>query len=204
MPEVTLAARAGAAARMLLAPPDAALLAALAPAAGTPLELERARQDFYDFLCVPQSGCYIPPYAHVLGRGERLEEFWHFPPPRYDGGDVLRPWYDAVGFDPATLGADPLIAGPNRPLDHAGFVLAFLAGLLEAAAGEPAGPAAVRGFLAGYFGGWIDLLAELLTLSESRYIGLVGEGLAEFAADVRDAFPEPEEVSGASAEEAVS
>ena len=86
---------------MLLAPPDPALLAALAPVAEAPLDLERARQDFYDFLCVPQSGCYIPPYAHVLARGEANGEYWHFPPPRFDGGDALRRWYDAAGFDPA-------------------------------------------------------------------------------------------------------
>ena len=70
MPDDGLPERAAAAARLLLAPPDPALLAALAPLAEAPLDAERARQDFYDFLCVPQSGCYIPPYAHVLARGE--------------------------------------------------------------------------------------------------------------------------------------
>jgi Nitrate reductase delta subunit len=203
MPEA-FAASAAAAARMLLAPPDAALLGALAPAADEPLEIERARQDFYDFLCVPQSGCYIPPYAHVLARGERTAELWHFPPPRFDGGDALRPWYEAARFEPARLKADPLIAGPNRPFDHAGFVLAFLAALLSAAADEPAGAAVVSDFLAEHGGAWIDLFAELLGLSESPYITLLGQGLAELVADLRAAFPPQREVRVVPAEAAVS
>jgi Nitrate reductase delta subunit len=188
MSEPPLAAEAAAAARMLLAPPDGVLLAALAPAMRAPLEAEEARQDFYDFLCVPQSGRYIPPYAHVLSRGEREAEFWQFPPPRFDGGDGLRVWYQAFGFDPARLAADPLIAGPNRPLDHAGFILAYLSCLLEAARAEPLGPAVLRGFLESHFGSWFDLLAELLGVSGSPYLMLLGGGLAEFAFDLRAAF----------------
>ncbi len=197
MREPSLAAHAAVLARMLLAPPDAPELAALAPAAGVPLDAERARQDFYDFLCVPQSGCYIPPYAHVLARGEWNGEYWHFPPPRFDGGDGLRRWYDAGGFDPVQLDADPLIAGPNRPLDHAGFVCAFLASLLESAASEPDGPILVRSFLAEHADGWIDLLAQLLTLSDSPYLMLVGEGLAELAEELRSAFPAAEPADAA-------
>ena len=180
--------RAAAAARLLLAPPDPALLAALTPLAEAPLDAERSRQDFYDFLCVTQSGCYIPPYAHVLARGEWNGEYWHFPPPRYDGGDALRPWYDAAGFDPASLQADPLIAGANRPLDHAGFVLAFLAGLLVQARADPEGAIVVRGFVAEHLGPWVDLLSELLAVSGSPYITLLGGGLHEFVVDMRVEF----------------
>ncbi len=189
MPDSGLSARAAAAARMLLAPPDPALLAALAPVADGPLDLERARQDFYDYLCVPQSGCYLPPYAHVLARGEGHGEYWHFPPPHFDGGDAMRFWYDAAGFDPAALDADPLIAGANRPLDHAGFVLAFLAVLLKEAADEPVAPALVRDFVEDGLGPWADLLAELLGLSESPYLVLLGAGLRELLDDLRAEFP---------------
>ncbi len=199
MREPPLAEEAAAAARMLLAPPDRALIAALAAAWRTPPEAEEARQDFYDILCVPQSGRYIPPYAHVLARGEREAEFWRFPPPRFDGGDALRPWYEAAGFDPARLMADPLIAGPNRPLDHAGFILAYLARLIAAARAEPLGPAVLRGFLSVHFGSWFDLLAELLEASGSPYLGLLGSGLAEFALDLRAAFPPESEESVAAA-----
>ncbi len=185
MPDTGLPGRAAAAARLLLVPPDPALLAALAPLADAPLDAERARQDFYDFLCVPQSGCYIPAYAHVLARGEWNGEYWHFPPPRYDGGDALRRWYEAAGFDPATLDADPLIAGANRPLDQAGFVLAFLAGLLEQARAEPAGAVVVQEFVAEHLGPWVDLLAELLAVSGSPYIALLGGGLHELVAELR-------------------
>lgn len=196
MPDDGLPERAAAAARLLLAPPDPTLLAALAPLAEAPLDAERSRQDFYDFLCVTQSGCYIPPYAHVLARGEWNGEYWHFPPPHYDGGDALRGWYDAAGFDPATLDADPLIAGANRPLDHAGFVLAFLAGLLEQARAEPAGAIVVRGFVAEHLGPWVDLLAELLAVSGSPYITLLGGGLHGLVVEVRAQFAPVEEPAG--------
>lgn len=194
MPEWDQAIRARAAARMLLAAPDAALLSVLAQAASLPLDHEQARQDFYDFLCVPQSGCYIPPYAHVLGRGEWNGEYWHFPPPHFDGGDRLGPWYEAAGFDPARLDADPLIAGPNRPLDHAGFILAFLAGMLEQADREPTGSAVVQDFVAEHLGSWVDLLAELLAVSGSPYIRVLGEELGELIRDVRTRFVVAEEL----------
>ena len=189
MPDCGLSARAAAAARMLLAPPDPALLEALKPVADGPLDLEQARQHFYDFLCVPQSGCYIPPYAHVLARGERHGDYWHFPPPRFDGGDAFRTWYDAAGFDPRTLDLDPLIAGANRPLDHAGFVLAFLAGLLDQAEQQPSAARLMSGFIADNLGPWAHLLADLLALSGSPYIILLGAGLRELLADLRAEFP---------------
>ncbi len=188
-PEPTLAGEAAAAARMLLAPPDQALIDAVARVVPAPLEVEAARQDFRDFLCVPQSGHYIPPYAHVLSRGKQQAEFWQFPPSRLDGGDALRPWYEAFGFNPRLLAVDALIAGPDRPLDHAGVILAYLACLIAAARAEPLGPAVLRGFLRAHFGSWFDLLAELLRASGSPYLTLLGGGLAEFAFDLRAAFP---------------
>ena len=91
---------------------------------------DQARQDFYDVLCVPQSGRYIPPYAHVLACGKvRNGDWWHFPPARFDGGDSLAGWYAVIGFDPMTIEADPMLRGPHRPLDQVGFVLAYLAAL---------------------------------------------------------------------------
>ncbi len=195
MPEAGLAERTAAAARMLLAPPDPALLAALAGAAEAPVEEEQARQDFYDFLCVLQSGCYVPPYVHVLARAERKGEYWHFPPPRFDGGDGLRLWYDAGGFDPASLAADPLIAGANRPLDHLGFVLAFLARLLADAERQPEARPLAATFIAQTLGPGTDLFADLLAGSESPYASLLGRGLAELLGDLRAEFPDPEQAA---------
>lgn len=185
MPDRGLASRAAAAAHLLLVPPDQATLAALAPAAEEVLDGEAARQDFYDYLCVPQSGCYIPLYAHVLARGEWSGEYWHFPPPRFDGGDALRIWYDAAGFDPAALPADPLLGGENRPLDHAGTVLAFLAGLIEQAHATPEHADVVRDFVVEHVDGWADLFAELLMAAASPYIALLGSGLHEFLVELR-------------------
>lgn len=113
-PELPQLLAAGAA--LLLRPPQAVALTALCESRGIELDPVRARQDFYDALCVPQSGRYIPPYAHVLAQARvRDGGWWYFPPPRFDGGDVLAPWYQAVGFDPMQLDVDPMVKGPHRP-----------------------------------------------------------------------------------------
>lgn len=126
MPEPDLSAVLAAAATLLLRPPDATVLAALAESNGVALEMEKARQDFYDVLCVPQSGRYIPPYAHVLLQGRSREnDWWYFPAPRYDGGDALASWYEAAGFSPRPHDIDPMLRGPHRPLDNAGLIIAF-------------------------------------------------------------------------------
>lgn len=73
----------------------------------------------------------------------------------------------------------------------------FLPAYSSPAASEPDGPILVRSFLAEHADGWIDLLAQLLTLSDSPYLMLVGEGLAELAEELRSAFPAAEPADAA-------
>jgi len=96
-PGVTEQLRAAAA--LLLQPPDERTLAVLQAASGERLDPGAARQDFYDTFCIPRSGRYIPPYRHVLLRARELQDYWYFPPPRYNGGDGLVSWYESIGFD---------------------------------------------------------------------------------------------------------
>ncbi len=186
MSEASLSGRLAAAAALLLRPPQADTLALLSAACQVDLDPRVARQDFYDILCVPQSGRYVPPYAHVLAQGRQVDEYRHFPQARYDGGDGLRPWYDAVGFDPLSLDVDPMNQGPHRPLDHVGYVLAFAAGLAEAAESSETARGCAVGFVAECLGDWIDGYADLLARSESRYINLVAGALAEAVAELRE------------------
>ena len=189
MSDSELARLAEAGSRLLLHPPDARVLGALAPLTRGPLDLQRARQDFYDYLCVPQSGCFLPPYAHVLGRAEETEEFWHFPSARFDGGDALLPWYDAAGFNPAELEADPILSASNRPLDHVGVLLAFLSLLLQASKDSDADREVLADFVAEHIEPWGDLFVRLLRQADSAYISLVGEALGDFLPMLRATHP---------------
>ncbi len=189
MSDPGLARLAEAGSRLLLQPPDARVLGALAPVTHGPLDLQRARQDFYDFLCIPQSGCFLPPYAHVLSRAEETEEFWHFPAARFDGGDALLPWYDAAGFNPAELDADPILSASNRPLDHVGVLLAFLSLLLQASKDSDADREVLADFIAEHIEPWADLFVRLLTQADCAYISLVGEALGDFLTILRATHP---------------
>lgn len=187
--DAELARLAGAASYLLLNAPDASALDALRAQTGQVLDLARARQDFHNFLCVPQSGCFLPPYAHVLAAAQETEEFWHFPPARFDGGDALMPWYDAVGFRPAGLRADPILGTSSRPLDHVGVLLAFLALLLDSATDGEADRAVVAEFVGEHVQPWADVFVRLLTQSGSDYLGLVGEAVGDLVAALRTAHP---------------
>jgi len=185
-----------AAAALLLRPPRASTLAALSESSGIELDPAQARQDFYDALCVPQSGRYIPPYAHVLAQGRvRDGDWWHFPPPRFDGGDALAPWYDAVGFDPMRLDADPMVKGPHRPLDNVGVILAYLAGLVASReTGKTDGATAdaiIAGFLTEHVGAWLDRFCDLLGGSGSPYLDAVASAVLEAVLMTRADFPAP-------------
>ncbi len=189
MSDTALSGHLAAAAAMVLLPPDEKLLAILAETHHTKIDLLRASRDFYDTLCVPQSGHYVPPYAHVLAKMRQIKGYYNFPPARYDGGDALRAWYDAIDFEPLSLDVDPMNQGPHRPLDHIGFVLTFLSELADAAeSSEVAGEIAV-GFTTEHFGHWVDCYVDMLSRSDSPYIGFVAEALAEAVAAVRKNFP---------------
>jgi hypothetical protein len=174
-----LAAETAALARFFLGPPDEALAATWKDATGTRLDLAHARQDYYDYFCIPQSGCFIPPYAHVLTRSQDIEDFWHFPAPRHDGGDALLPWYDVAGFDPIKSALDPLLEGTTLPLDHIGFILAFLANLIDVADG-PSDRDIVTEFLVEHVLPWTRLLPSLLLKADSPYVVGLGSALREW------------------------
>lgn len=196
MPEPDLSQLLAAAAALVLRPPDAPALEALAESCGIKLDPGRARQDFYDALCVPQSGRYIPPYAHVLAQGRvRDGDWWYFPPPRFDGGDALAPWYEAVGFDLMRLDADPMLKGPHRPLDNVGFILAYLAGLVASRDGghtdTVTADAIIATFLTEQVGAWLDRFCDLLGGSGSPYLEAVAEAVQEAAQTTRARYPAP-------------
>lgn len=196
MLEPTVSRMLAAAAAMLLRPPDAITLRALAESREIILDPALARQDFYDVLCVPQSGRYIPPYAHVLAQGRlKNDDWWHFPPPRYDGGDALAPWYGAVGFDPLQLDADPMLRGSHRPLDNVGFIVAYLAGLVasrDAAGADPttADPIIIT-FMTEQVDTWLGRFCDLLGGSGSAYLELVAEAVQEAVQATRESCPAP-------------
>ncbi len=182
------------AAALLLRPPDAPVLASLAASTRGALDPGQARQDFYDVLCVPQSGRYIPPYAHVLAQGRvRDGDCWYFPPPRFNGGNALAPWYEAVGFDPMRLDADPMLKGPHRPLDNVGFIFAYLAGLMSSRDADKidktVANAIIATFLSEHVGAWLDRFCALLQGSGSPYLEAVGEVVREAAEAARACCP---------------
>ena len=194
MPDPKLSQMLAAVAAMLLRPPSAEVLAAFAASGGSEIEAARARQDFYDVLCVPQSGRHISPYAHVLSQGHLLDDAcWNFPPPRYDGGDALAEWYEAVGFDPLRLDADPMLRGPHRALDQVGFIFAYLAGLVASEeAGQPDSAAAsgvIGVFLDTHLGEWIDRFCTLLGDCGSPYLHAVAGALADCTEMARARYP---------------
>jgi len=182
------------AAALVLRPPDASALEALAESSEIVLDPGRARQDFYDVLCIPQSGRYIPPFAHVLAEGRVTDgDWWHFPAPHFDGGDALKPWYEAVGFDPLQLAVDPMLKGPHRPLDNVGFLLAYLAGLVASRdmgitdIGDA--DAIVASFTSQFMGSWIDRFCDLLEGSASPYLEAVAEAVRESIHAARERYP---------------
>jgi len=194
MHELELPEMLAAAAALLLRPPDERALAALAESGGINLDPARAQQDFYDVLCVPQSGRYVPPYAHVLVQGRlRDDDWWYFPPPRFDGGDDLVPWYDAVKFDPMRLDVDPMLKGPHRPLDNVGFIFAYLAGLAATrnadGADRDTADAIIAEFVTEHVDAWLPRFCDLLRGSGSPYLEAVGGALQEAAQALRTCYP---------------
>lgn len=198
MPDPELARMLSAAGSLVLRAPTPELLTILAESEGLTLELDRARQDFYDVLCVPQSGRYVPPYAHVLAAGRvnrgGAKVLWNFPPPRYDGGDALARWYDAVGFEPLTLDADPMLRGPHRPLDTIGYILTYMAGLVASRDVEVVtleqSDAIIVTFLAQHVDPWADRFCELLASCESPYLRTVAQAVHEVVETLRACYPD--------------
>jgi len=192
MPEPRLTERLAAAAALTLCSPTAETVEILGAAAGRKLNADEARQNFYDVFCIPQSGRYVPPYAHVLRQAQQQGEYWHFPPPRHDGGDEAASWYRIVGFDPQNLDVSPLFQGPLRPLDHIGFILAYLARLAAACEADPAAQEVAVSFVAEMLGLWADRYVMLLGQAQGDYAPLVAHAVADALTDVRTVFSTPQ------------
>ncbi len=95
------------------------------------------------------------------------------------------PWYDAAGFDASLLPADSILASANRPLDHVGTRLAYLALLLDAAQDSEADRAVIGEFLGEHAEPWADSFAHLLSCSANPCIALLGSMLGDLFTAVR-------------------
>ena len=180
-----------AAAALLLQPPDERILNVLQATSGERLDPGVARQDFYDVLCIPQSGRYLPPYRHVVLHARDMKDYWYFPPPRYTGGDGLIPWYDTIGFNVSQLNVDVLLAGPNRPLDHLGYILAFLSAVALSSDENAELSELGSAFADEFLGEWPRLYVSLLARADSVYLHLVADALNEALDRVKEYFPPP-------------
>lgn len=184
------ASQIAAAAALLLRAPDERTVGLLAGGPADAEAVAAARQDYWDVLCIPQSGRFVPPYEHVLRNAYRRDQFWFFPPARYDGGDGVASVYAAFGFEPRKLDIEPVWAVAHLPADHIGFMLAFVAWALGALERMPAGEEArVRAqaqaqaelarFVAGHLGKWTTLYADLLADRGGAFLGQVSRAVRE-------------------------
>jgi hypothetical protein len=177
-----------AAAALLLQMPDERTLSILQSASGERLDPGQARQDFYDTFCIPRSGRYIPPYRHVMLDARELQDYWYFPPPRYNGGDELTTWYETIGFDVAQLNADVLLKGPNRPLDHLGYLLAFVSNVSRPADENSELFELGSTFAEEFLSEWPRRYVSLLSRADSVYLHLVADALNEALDQVNEHF----------------
>ncbi len=174
-----------AAAALLLRPPDERVRALVSAWSGETPSLDGMRQDFYDVLCVPQSGRYVPLYEHVVRQARRVGRMWFFPPARHDGGRLVGGYYLRCGFDRRRLEVHPILAAPHLPGDHLGFMLAFVSWLLGAR--QKAGVRDVeaidrqlRVFVGRHLDDWVETCSALLEDRGGAY-------LAAIASATRDA-----------------
>lgn len=173
----------------MLRPPDEQSLSVLETVTGERLSLAIARQDFYDTLCIAQSGRYIPPYRHVLLRAKEVEDYWYFPAPRYNGGDDLASWYESIGFDISSLNTDKLLQGPVQPLDHVGYLVSFLSNLVRLSDEDERLSALGSSFVETILGEWTRLYVWLLSNAGSDYLHFVADAINEALDLVIEGFP---------------
>lgn len=179
---------------LLLRAPDERIRSQLCAAAGTAAvpPLAVLRQSFYDRFCIPQSGLYIPPFEHVFRRRDKAGQRWHFPPARHGAAQEVEAVYARFGFWHTALDADPILSAPHLPGDHLGFMLAFVAWVLQGTEREEAMPTElfmqVKKFIASHLDGWVEDYCELLEASEPHgYPAAVGAAVSEAVAEVRQA-----------------
>jgi len=178
-----VAAEIRAAAALLLRAPDSVVLNSLVSCDGPQTRsLAVARQDYFDVICIPQSGRFVPPYEHVVRRAQRDGKMWFFPPARYDGGDAVAEVFRNFGFERQTLDVESVWAPPHLPADHLGFMLAFVAWVLDGLACvedavRAAGSDALARFVKQHLGRWTGIYADLLTDQGGAYLSGVADAV---------------------------
>ena len=148
---------------------------------GCQLSLKQLRQRFYDRLCMPQSGWYLPPYEQVFKKRYRVENVWHFPAAQYDQAVQVENIYAHYAFRHDLLCVHPLLRGVH-PGDHLGFMLVFVGSLLnQSLQGEDW--AGLRPELNGFVQAHLDWLKDFCALlpvgDDSGYLAAVADALRE-------------------------
>jgi len=185
----TLACTAG---TLLLTEPDHRLLRCLLETTDFQVgTLETLRQAFYDRLCMPQSGLYVPPFEHVFRGGRKANGVWHFPPARADGALEVEAIYREQGFRHTTLNVAPLFRSAHLPGDHIGFMLIFLGWMLRSRTGYDTALCSLLGrFVARHLDGWIEPFGERLCAGDTTgYLTAVAAAVSESAAELRRRLP---------------
>ncbi|RMD62832.1 MAG: hypothetical protein D6826_06415 [Alphaproteobacteria bacterium] len=202
MPE-PIAAEIRAAAALLLRAPDEQVVTILSEGEEPgPQALAAARQDYFEVICIPQSGRFVPPYEHVVRAARRDGEMWFFPPARYDGGDVVAHIFRNFGFERRALDVEPLWAPPHLPADHLGFMLAFVAWGLDGLAKvddvvHATWSDELAWFVEQHLDGWTEIYADLLADRGGTYLGAVADAVWTSVELVRETLA-PVSAGGAS------
>ncbi len=166
---------------LLLTEPDEKLCAMLRQV-GCELSLKQIRQRFYDRLCMPQSGWYLPPYEQVFKKRYRVDNIWHFPAAHYDQAVQVESIYARYAFRHEQLCVHPLLRGVY-PGDHLGFMLVFAGSLLqhplEDEDWERLRPD-LYGFAQAHLNDWLEDFCDLLPVGDdSGYLTAVADALRE-------------------------
>lgn len=181
-----------AAAALLLQEPDDRIAALVEEWAGKPVPPPAVlRQDFYDVMCIPQSGRFVPPYAHVLRAARQEGKMWFFPPPRHDGGQEVEARYARLGFDRTRLAVAAPLAAPHLPGDHLGFMFAFSAHVLKLATRVPESDRPLiegeqRALARLLSQPWLDTYAMLVEDRGGLYLAAVADAVREARATIAD------------------
>jgi len=170
---------------LLLQAPDTDTLQALDLNAAN---LEEYRQAFYDRLCIPQSGIYLPAYQQVFRNASQDQDgVWHFPPPDYRGGRGVEMMYEQFGFEHHGLPVDPFFQGPQVPGDHLGLMLIFLGWVWDAPREDLVAGKKLSLFVGKFLGDWVDRYLVLLPAGQSSpYLDAIARSLGEAIDAVRE------------------
>jgi len=153
------------------------------------IDLEQARQQFYDRMLIPYSAIYIPPFKQVYKKMALDDSIVHFPKPDWQEDKEIANWFRRYGFSIQKLEKDSVLAQANIACDHLGFMLSFCAYLLHCRTTENETKNDLKNFVTIHLGIWVDQYLNLQQL-ESQYhypvwvAGLVEEGVNQLRIDL--------------------